>query len=676
MKSNMKYVLTLTIAVLALLPLYSHATEWMGLPPSRNSINGTLYTMLETINNSTTEAQKRTQAEQLYRYCNTHPKLNGVDYAKAEALSIMCIKNISNINLDTIKKHKEECQKLAKKTGIGKHYFLAWYGLIEKYISLELFSFAINECQDMLKEATSSNFEEGMAYSYHAYGKILHIQRAEAKSNKYFMQAISLYEKVYKKITKTDIILNENIFACYDRVCSNEIKLQEYHEAKKHCLMSAKYAKNDRDEFMLMIRLASVYALTNEVEKAWQYMRKSRQFLNRYPDMTGRYYLAMAYCHYDVADYKKALVYCDSCDAAKTASTSCRAKVYEAMGDYRKANEANKQLINQNYSTQYDINNFNYDEFSILINKDKDVIKEFSSKLEKQKNITTLLLIGLIVLVFIIFIMGIIVYGLSKRLRLVSVHNAKLTQKKQMVQQSYHEIEKENITLRKESIKDRELLNSLYQMLYEPLSMLQKKVLKIRVSDTNQDNNTALSNETNEIINEVLATMLVFSEIRSYQCQLVSLEKMETDISSIFHQVEDIIITRHQHNSNNKFHVDCSYSTPLTIHIDSVIRILDILLENANKFTKNGEIYIAAKQKEDCIEISVTDTGCGIEKNKAERIFDLFYKCNKHTSGYGMGLYLARIIAYNISSQISYDTSYENGTRMILKIPVSSNKKE
>lgn len=72
--------------------------------------------------------------------------------------------------------------------------------------------------------------------------------------------------------------------------------------------------------------------------------------------------------------------------------------------------------------------------------------------------------------------------------------------------------------------------------------------------------------------------------------------------------------------------------TTVGIKADKVLTLfmINTLLDNAWKFTDEGQVELKAEEKDDCVEISVTDTGVGMDMSE-----DSAYKDRK---GYGFGL--------------------------------------
>lgn len=104
-------------------------------------------------------------------------------------------------------------------------------------------------------------------------------------------------------------------------------------------------------------------------------------------------------------------------------------------------------------------------------------------------------------------------------------------------------------------------------------------------------------------------------------------------------------------------------------------QILTNFLINATKFTDSGYIKLsyAISRSENKIKFMVEDTGCGIAEDKAELIFNRFEKLNEYMQGSGLGLYISRELARQLSGDIILDKTYKNGARFILILPLNSN---
>jgi signal transduction histidine kinase len=100
-------------------------------------------------------------------------------------------------------------------------------------------------------------------------------------------------------------------------------------------------------------------------------------------------------------------------------------------------------------------------------------------------------------------------------------------------------------------------------------------------------------------------------------------------------------------------------------------QVLINLLINATKFTPQGSIILEVKKgsKEELL-FSVTDTGCGIPKEKQATIFQRFEKLNENAQGSGLGLSICQLIIEHIGGKIWIDPNYTNGSRFCFTHPI------
>ncbi|MFV8356238.1 CHASE3 domain-containing protein, partial [Flavobacterium sp. XS1P32] len=105
-------------------------------------------------------------------------------------------------------------------------------------------------------------------------------------------------------------------------------------------------------------------------------------------------------------------------------------------------------------------------------------------------------------------------------------------------------------------------------------------------------------------------------------------------------------------------------------------QILKNLLSNAIKFTKKGSVTILVKPDTDkSINISVTDTGIGIARDKQAAIFEAFQQAEGGTSrkygGTGLGLSISRELAKLLEGKITVTSSLNNGATFSLVLPLA-----
>ncbi|MDP4095082.1 MAG: ATP-binding protein [Bacillota bacterium] len=109
-------------------------------------------------------------------------------------------------------------------------------------------------------------------------------------------------------------------------------------------------------------------------------------------------------------------------------------------------------------------------------------------------------------------------------------------------------------------------------------------------------------------------------------------------------------------------------------------RLLVILTDNALKYTsEGGKVEIQSKISNHTVEIYVSDTGEGIEKEHLDKIFTRFYRVDKVRSrskgGSGLGLSIAQWIVNEHHGSIRVDSTPGKGSTFVVCLPISMKKK-
>ena len=102
--------------------------------------------------------------------------------------------------------------------------------------------------------------------------------------------------------------------------------------------------------------------------------------------------------------------------------------------------------------------------------------------------------------------------------------------------------------------------------------------------------------------------------------------------------------------------------------------VFDNLLDNAVKYSnKNGEIQLAAEQRNGQIILTVRDQGIGISIEDLPRIFERFYRADKARSrelgGTGLGLSIVKHIAQLHGGRVEAESESGHGTTVRVLLP-------
>lgn len=91
-------------------------------------------------------------------------------------------------------------------------------------------------------------------------------------------------------------------------------------------------------------------------------------------------------------------------------------------------------------------------------------------------------------------------------------------------------------------------------------------------------------------------------------------------------------------------------------------QVISNFINNAFKFTSSGKITLSYILRDDEVEISVTDTGLGIEVEKQKQIFDRFVKLNNFVPGTGLGLSICKSIVNQIGGRVGVKSKPGEGS--------------
>ena len=104
--------------------------------------------------------------------------------------------------------------------------------------------------------------------------------------------------------------------------------------------------------------------------------------------------------------------------------------------------------------------------------------------------------------------------------------------------------------------------------------------------------------------------------------------------------------------------------------------ILTNLIKNAIKFTDEGEIQVGFKFYDETIEIQVKDSGCGIDKDKLDVIFERFMQADitmtRGHEGSGLGLSICKAYVEKMGGRMWVESEYGIGSTFYFTIPCSS----
>nr|WP_270561626.1 ATP-binding protein [Bacteroides cellulosilyticus] len=100
-----------------------------------------------------------------------------------------------------------------------------------------------------------------------------------------------------------------------------------------------------------------------------------------------------------------------------------------------------------------------------------------------------------------------------------------------------------------------------------------------------------------------------------------------------------------------------------------ITQVLFNFLSNAIKNTHEGAITLGLEVCGEWLKVYVTDTGCGIAKEKLPLIFNRFEKLNDFVQGTGLGLPICQSIVERLGGKISVESEVGVGSTFVMTLP-------
>lgn len=179
---------------------------------------------------------------------------------------------------------------------------------------------------------------------------------------------------------------------------------------------------------------------------------------------------------------------------------------------------------------------------------------------------------------------------------------------------------------------------------------------------------TGLMNRNVKLLNRMVLMLLDSSdvglseEMKSLKEEHILVNKMARDcISNVYAQFPDSSIA-----------FATSISDQFSLHTNKLylVRSLRELLYNAAKYSDGKHIILRVAKIGKMLRFVVEDKGPGIDKAYMNQMFVPFTKVNNLSEGLGLGLPLTKRHAENLGGDLIIDTSYIEGCRIILDLPI------
>ncbi len=213
----------------------------------------------------------------------------------------------------------------------------------------------------------------------------------------------------------------------------------------------------------------------------------------------------------------------------------------------------------------------------------------------------------------------------------------------------------------------RDLIANVSHDLRTPLTIIKSYAEMIR--DLSGDNPKKREEHTNVIIGEADRLSKLVNDmldLSKYEAGAVKLEVSGFDLGVLVRQTVEKFCGMYE-NEGYVFETKIDKNVLITADEAKINQVVFNLISNAVNYTgEDKKVIINVSKSGKKVKFSVTDTGCGIEKDEIKRVWDRYYRASKNLDRKGSGIGLAIVknilLAHNadfgIDSEINVGSTF------------------
>ena len=169
----------------------------------------------------------------------------------------------------------------------------------------------------------------------------------------------------------------------------------------------------------------------------------------------------------------------------------------------------------------------------------------------------------------------------------------------------------------------------------------------------------------NQLLLQLVSDILDLSKI---EANTLEFNYRDVDLNGLAKDVESTVRRRLKPNVVLEF-IPGAAQCHVQTEKNRLSQLIINLVTNAIKFTSRGSIRFGYEHRGKELYFYVTDTGCGIPKDKQESIFGRFVKLNSFAQGTGLGLSICRTLVEHMGGHIGVDSEEGKGSTFWFSLP-------
>jgi len=564
-------------------------------------------------------------------------------------------------------------------------------GLYQKAIIFDdkgSFNESLKIYYEIIKIYEQSSDTFGVATSLNAIGEVLKKTGKIQKALESYNEALGIFTKLNEKIEMAN---------CTYNIGDSYLRLKDYTNALNYFEKALKYDTETNSKWGMAYdyeSLGKVSNLQGNYKKALDYHTqalKIREVLQQKRELSMSYY-EIGKTYFNLKDFNKAESFLiNSLGISKKLGDKEKSKdnysilsqLYRNKKNYKKAFEFSSKLIevkdslyNKTKSKQVEelqakFENEKKENEIVALEKDAE-IKDLRLKRQATfRNIVIGITLAAILLSFILF----------KRYQFKQKIKQEELEKQQLIANA--ELERERIIeLQKiDKLKDEFLANTSHE-LRTPLTGIIGLTESLKDGIAGKLSSIAIENldliaNSGKRLSHLVNDILDFSKLKNKDLVLnLNPVDLHSLVAIVLKLSKPLIATKN---------IELLNSIPVKFPMASadenrLQQIFYNLIGNAIKFTEKGKIEVIAKEINNKIEVTVSDTGIGIPKEKYDSVFNAFEQGDgsivREQSGTGLGLTVTKQLVELHGGTIEFESEIGKGTVFTFELQISKSKPE
>ena len=217
--------------------------------------------------------------------------------------------------------------------------------------------------------------------------------------------------------------------------------------------------------------------------------------------------------------------------------------------------------------------------------------------------------------------------------------------------------------LQKNEVLKNDFISNVSHEIKTPLAVIQNYSLLLQNENLDSETRKQYSNTlitATKRINDLITNILKLNKLENQEIQ----EKHE--VFNLTEALSESVVDFEPLIEKKNIELNCDFDDITVYSCKSLLELIwNNLISNAIKFTPNGgKIGIILKRKDKNVEISVKDTGCGMDSEVGSRIFEKFYQgdTSHSTQGNGLGLALVKKVIDLLGGEIRVQSEVGKGS--------------